>query len=173
MRILQTRRQGHRDPPRSLRTYNLRISSWLGVVAALGLAPHAGADPPTPYVKLPHVICEVEVDNAVCEGVFPQAPVDPCIAPKCPEVLHMDQAVVDADGTLKWRDANIGDPETAGPGWFVLGAGQTYHVNGWTVQRNDDGNSTCTNDATAHGMALEVLGGRGPMGEFQTAVSAF
>ena len=155
------------------RSRRFRISSWLGIVAALVLAPHVAADPTTPYVKLPHVICEVEVDNAVCEGVFPEAPVDPCFTPKCPEVLHMDQAVVDADGAFTWRDANIGDPETAGPGWFVLGAGQTYQVNGWTVQQNDDANTTFTNDATAHGMALQVLGDRGPMGEFQTSVNPF
>ncbi len=85
----------------------------------------------------------------------------------------MDQAVVDADGTFSWRDANIGIPGAAGPGWFTLEAGQAYHVNGWTMQRNDNDGTTVTNDATGHGMALEPLSDRGPMGEVQTAVRAF
>lgn len=145
----------------------------LGVVAALVLAPHAAADPANPYVKLPSTICEADVGSVACQGVFPAAPVDPCFTPKCPEVIHMDQAVADADGTFKWRDANIGDPEIAGPGWFVLGTGQTYHVNGWTIQRNDNDGTTVTNDATGHGMAVDVLGDREPIGEIQTVVHAF
>jgi hypothetical protein len=145
----------------------------LGVVAALVLAPHAAADPANPYVKLPSTICEADVGSVACQGVFPAAPVDPCFTPKCPEVIHMDQAVADADGTFKWRDANIGDPEIAGPGWFVLGTGQTYHVNGWTIQRNDNDGTTVTNDATGHGMAVDVLGDREPIGEIQSVVHAF
>jgi hypothetical protein len=149
-----------------------RIGGWFGVVAALALAPHAAADP-TPYVKLPSTICQADVDRVACQGVFPDAPVDPCTSPKCPEVMHMDQAVVDPAGLFTWRDANIGLPGAAGPGWFVLDASQTYRVNGWTAQRDDGDNTTFTNDATGHGMTLEVLGDRGSTGEIQTTVRPF
>lgn len=94
----------------------MRNVAGLGIVAALAPAPHAAADPTTPYVKLAHVICEVDVSSVACQGVFPEAPVDPCFAPKCPEVIDMDQVVVDADGTFNWRDANIGDPRHRRPG---------------------------------------------------------
>lgn len=150
----------------------LKLTGW-GIGAALVLAPHAAADPATPYVKLPSTICQADVGSTACQGVFPAAPVDFCFAPGCPKVMHMDQAVVDADGTFTWRDANIGLPGAAGAGWFVLGAGQTYRVNGWTMQRNGNDGTTVTNDTTGHGMGLDILGDRGPMGEIQTAVHSF
>ncbi|MGH3969579.1 MAG: hypothetical protein ACRDTV_16055 [Mycobacterium sp.] len=145
----------------------------LAIGATVALAPHASADPPTPYLKLPSTKCQVEVDSAWCEGVFLDAPIDPCTNPKCPEVLHMDQAVVNADGTFYWRDANIGNPNAGGPGWFTLGAGQTYRVNGWTVQRVTDDHTTFTNDATGHGMSVAPARDRGPQGEVQNAVNVF
>jgi hypothetical protein len=149
-----------------------RIAGWLGIVAAFALAPPAGADP-TPYVKLPSTICQADVDSVACQGIFPDAPVDPCIGPKCPEVMHMDQAVIDPAGNFKWRDANIGLPGADREGWLIVGAGQTYRVNGWTAQRDDGDTTTFTNDATGHGMAMEVLADKGPMGETQTRVRAF
>ncbi|AKK26984.1 hypothetical protein AB431_10185 [Mycobacterium sp. EPa45] len=66
----------------------------------------------------------------------------------------MDQAVVDAMGNLIWRDANIGDPETAGPGWFELTASQPYRGYGWTGEINPSGRVTFGNDLTGHGLEI-------------------
>jgi hypothetical protein len=66
--------------------------------------------------------CEVAAGSVVCEGNWPQAPETPCA--QCPQVMHMDQAVVDTNGNLTWRDANIGNPDAGGPGWVVVKVGQ-------------------------------------------------
>lgn len=132
---------------------SMRGGIWLAAGAAVAVAAavpvHADV---TPYVKLPGIAaCEIDTNAVVCEGNWPQAPVTPC--PQCPETMHMDQAVVDANGHLSWRDANIGDPGD-GPGWFVLTVGQPYQGHGWTVQMDQAGRSTFTNDATGHGLAI-------------------
>jgi serine/threonine-protein kinase len=67
----------------------------------------------------------------------------------------MDQALVDVNGKLTWRSANLGSPNSpGGPGWFVLQAGQPYHFDGWTAQTDGGGQFTFTNDATGHGMKI-------------------
>lgn len=107
----------------------------------------------TPYVKLPGIAaCQVDPNTVVCESIWPQAPVTPC--PQCPDVMHMDQAVVDVNGNLTWRDANIGDPETAGPGWFELTVFQPYRGYGWTAQMDPMGHTTFANDVTGHGFDI-------------------
>jgi hypothetical protein len=40
---------------------------------------------------------------------------------------------------------------------LILAPHARYHVSGWTAQRNGDGNTIFTNDATGHGTALGVL----------------
>lgn len=126
----------------------------LPAVAALGVALSGPARADiTPYVRVPGIaVCQVDPDTVVCEGNWPQAPVTPC--PQCPEVMHMDQAVVDVNGNLTWRDANIGDPETAGPGWFELAVRQPYRGFGWTAQMDATGRTTFVNDRTGHGLDI-------------------
>jgi hypothetical protein len=123
----------------------------------LAVAAPARADPTT-YVKLPGVAaCEVTPASVVCESTWPQAPVTPC--PQCREVLHMDQALVDAGGNLTWRDANIGQPDQpGGPGWFVLDVGWPYHGYGWTAVTDGNRHYTFTNDSTGHGMTITRVG---------------
>jgi serine/threonine protein kinase len=108
----------------------------------------------TPYLKLPGIAaCEVAANNVVCEGNWPQAPTTSCA--QCPQPMHMDQAIVDANGTLTWRDANIGQPDAAGGlGWYTLKIGAPYHGFGWTAQLVDSTQATFTNDATRHGMKI-------------------
>ncbi len=146
----------------------ITLAAGAAVAAALALAAPALADS-TAYVKLPGVAgCEVTVDKVVCESNWPQAPVTPCA--QCPQVMHMDQALVDANGTLTWRDANIGQPDApGGPGWFVLGVGQPFHGNGWRAVTDGSGHYTFTNDATGHGMTItRVAGGDGGHSEVST-----
>ncbi|OBF88499.1 hypothetical protein A5791_17695 [Mycobacterium sp. 852002-51163_SCH5372311] len=111
----------------------------------------------TPYVKLPGLAgCMVATENVVCQGNWPQAPVTPCA--QCREPMHMDQVLVDTNGTLTWRDANIGSPNSpGGPGWFVLNAGQPYHGYGWTAESDGGGHVTFKNDATGHGMTITAV----------------
>jgi len=136
----------------------ITLAAGAAAAVALALAVPARADS-TPYVKLPGIAgCEVAAGNVVCEGSWPQAPVTPCA--HCSQVMHVDQALVDANGNLTWRDANIGSPDAGGPGWFVLTAGQPYHGYGWTAQEDGSGHSTFTNDATGHGMTVTWVAAR-------------
>lgn len=134
-------------------TIAVRTASLVAMVSAsVVLAGPARADI-TPYVKLPGIaVCQVGPDTVVCEGNWPQAPVTPC--PQCPDVMHMDQAVVDVHGNLTWRDANIGDPETAGPGWFELTVAAPYRGYGWTAQMDPTGRVSFANDMTGHGLEI-------------------
>jgi hypothetical protein len=138
-----------------MRTIPLALAVATVLVLAVAAPAHAE---PTPYVKLPNVAaCRVAPGQVVCESTWPQAPVTPC--PQCREVLHMDQALVDADGNLTWRDANIGQPdEPGGPGWFVLDATRPYQGYGWTVATDGNRHYTFTNDATGHGMTITRVG---------------
>lgn len=131
----------------------IRTLALVGVAAiGVAIAGPARADI-TPYVKLPGIaVCQVDPDTVVCEGDWPQAPVTACA--QCPQVMHMDQAVVDANGKLTWRDANIGDPESAGPGWFELTVLQPYRGHGWTAQMDPTGRVRFTNDASRHGLDI-------------------
>jgi serine/threonine protein kinase len=115
------------------------------------VAPQAGS---TPYVKLPGIAsCEVETNQVVCQSsLFMQGPEVPC--PGCQQPMHMDQALVDVNGRLTWRDANMGSPDSPGsPGWHELG-NEPYRVLGWTADADHTGHYTFTNDATRHGMKL-------------------
>jgi serine/threonine-protein kinase len=139
---------------RTIRTVSLIGAAAISVI----LAGPAHADI-TPYVKLPGIaVCQVDADTVVCEGNWPQAPVAPC--PQCPQVMHMDQAVVDVNGNLAWREANIGDPETAGPGWFEMTVLQPYRGYGWTAQMDPDGRTTFVNDVTGHGLGITWVAAR-------------
>ena len=78
---------------------------------------------------------------------FPQAPVSQ-------DGPHFDLAVTDASGAFRWDNGNIG---AGGPpqSELVLNYGQTYHIQGWTVQPSSDG-TRFTNDGTGHGMFVSV-----------------
>jgi serine/threonine-protein kinase len=137
----------------------MRTTPLAAALLTLALVPAAPAHAePTMYVKLPGVAaCEVTTEMVVCESTWPQAPVTPC--PQCREVMHMDQALVDAGGNLTWRDANVGQPDQpGGPGWFVLEVGRPYHGYGWTVVTDGSNHYTFTNDATGHGMTITRVG---------------
>jgi serine/threonine-protein kinase len=106
----------------------------------------------TTYVKLEGIgVCQVSTSDAVCQGTWPQAPVVPC--PTCPQPMHMDQAVVDTNGTFTWRDANLGHPQ-GGRQEFTPTVGQPFHNLGWTAEVDGSGGSTFTYDATGHGMKI-------------------
>jgi serine/threonine protein kinase len=115
------------------------------------VAPQTGS---TPYVKLPGVAgCLVAANQVVCQSsLFVQGPEVPC--PGCRQPMHMDQALVDVNGNLTWRDANLGSPNSpGGPGWYELG-NEPYRILGWTVDADHTGHFTFTNDATRRGMKI-------------------
>lgn len=124
----------------------------LGIVA-LTFAPLAGADPTPGHdakvkTQIPPMLCEIGSDdatpgigpNVICQGSFAQATKD------------NDQAFVTAAGQFSYRSANIGVGYNHPP-FDTLVAGQTYHIQGWTVVAGDDG-IRFTNDGTGHGMFI-------------------
>jgi hypothetical protein len=124
----------------------------LGIVA-LTCAALARADPTTEHdakvtTVTPPMLCEIGSDdatpgvgpNVVCQGSFAQAPPD------------NDQAYVTASGQFRYRTANIGVGYNH-PTFDTLVAGQTYHIQGWTIDAGGDG-IRFTHDTTGHGMFI-------------------
>jgi hypothetical protein len=122
-------------------------------IAALALAPLSSADPTAGHdakvnTQTPPMLCEVGSDdaapgigpNVVCQGSFVDAPADD------------DQAFVTASGQFSYRSANIGIGYPHAP-FDTLVAGQTYHIQGWTIAASSDA-ITFTNDDTGHGMTV-------------------
>jgi hypothetical protein len=120
-------------------------------IAALACAAPASADPTPGHdakvtTKIPPMLCEIGSDdqtpgigpNVVCQGSFVQAPPDD------------DQAYVTAAGQFSYRSANIGVGYNHAP-FDALVAGQTYHIQGWTIVADGDG-IRFTHDGTGHGM---------------------
>jgi hypothetical protein len=124
----------------------------LGIVV-LGYAAPVSADPTPGHdakvkTQTPPMLCEIGSDddtpgvgpNVVCQGSFAQTSAD------------NDQAVVTASGQFSYRTANIGVGYNHPP-FDMLVAGQTYHIQGWTVVATDDG-IRFTHDGTGHGMFI-------------------
>ncbi len=124
----------------------------LGIVALACAAP-SSADPTPGHdakvtTQTPPMLCEIGSDdatpgigpNVVCQGSFAQAPADD------------DQAWVTASGQFNYRSANIGVGYGHAP-FDTLAAGQTYHIQGWTIVADGDG-IRFTHDGTGHGMAV-------------------
>jgi hypothetical protein len=108
-----------------------------GIAAALILAPHALADPPTQAVQLgnisyPH--CAIQADRVLCLGGsgWPQKAV-----------------FLAASGEFRFS----GGSSLSGGQPLPLTPGQTYHWLGWTVTASNT-DMTFTNDATRHGMTV-------------------
>lgn len=121
------------------------------VIAALAGAAPTSADPTPGHdakvkTQTPPMLCEIGSDdatpgigpNVVCQGSFVQASADD------------DQAVVTASGQFSYRTANIGVGYDHPP-FDTLVAGQTYHIEGWTIVAGGDG-IRFTHDGTGHGM---------------------
>ena len=137
----------------------------MGIVATLGLAPLAGADPSEGHFTIvrtesPSMTCVVGSDdvdpgigpNVVCQSRegdgFPVSPIEPEFA------MHRYQATVTAAGELTYRDANI---PTVGDEYVPheLANGEDYHFHGWTVMPTGDGVSF-TRGETGHGMTVST-----------------
>ena len=129
---------------------------------ALGFAPTAAADNgQSVRTQSGKVRCEVYTDDTahgggplvVCQtadgGPFPQSPVS------AESHEPMNLAVVRANGAFNWMVGNIGGSREAMDQDIVLMYGQTFHVNGWTIEPSFDG-TRFTNDATGHGMFVSI-----------------
>ena len=124
----------------------------LGVVALVCAAPVIADPSPGHDTKLkiqtPPMLCEIGSDddtpgvgpNVVCQGSFAQTSSD------------NDQALVTASGQFSYRTANIGVGYDHPPFGTVL-PGQTYNVQGWTIEAGGDG-VRFTHVATGHGMFI-------------------
>jgi hypothetical protein len=136
----------------------------MGIAAALGLAPLAGADPSVGHFTMvrtqsPSMTCVVASDD-VDPGIGPNVtcqsrggdgfPGSPIIDPE--SAMHQHQATVTAAGQLTYRDANI---PTVGDEYVPheLTNGEVYHFHGWTIMPTGDGVSL-THDETGHGMTV-------------------
>jgi hypothetical protein len=109
----------------------------VGIGAALLLAPHAAADPPSQAVQLdsisyPH--CVIQADRVLCLGG---------------QGWPTKVAFVASSGEFKWTSGS----SLGGDQPLALVAGQTYHWLGWTVLASST-DMTFTNDATSHGMTV-------------------
>jgi hypothetical protein len=101
----------------------------------------------------------------VCQYLpgFSQAPVDPpsnCPPPpgtylRCTSGHHWDLATVTSGGAFKWDDGNIPGTTQAMANDVVLNYGQTYHLQGWTINPGEDG-TRFSNDGTGHGMFVSI-----------------
>ncbi|MGA8546835.1 MAG: hypothetical protein WB785_16460 [Mycobacterium sp.] len=124
----------------------------VGIVALACAAP-ASADPTLGHdakvnTQTPPMLCEIGSDdatpgigpNVICQGSFAQAAPDD------------DQAYVTASGQFTYRSANIGVGYGHAP-FDTLVAGQTYHIQGWTIVAGDEG-IRFTQDDTGHGMFI-------------------
>lgn len=78
---------------------------------------------------------------------FPQAPMSR-------DGTHLDLAVIHASGDFNWDDGNIGGGGTP-QNDLVLNYGQTYHLQGWTINPGEDG-TRFSNDGTGHGMFVSI-----------------
>jgi hypothetical protein len=138
-------------PSTSASTGKIALAA-LGIVALACAAP-AGADPGPGHdakvkTQTPPMLCEIGSDdetpgigpNVVCQGSFAQASPD------------NDQALVTASGQFSYRTANIGVGYDHPP-FDTLVAGQTYYIQGWTVEAGGDG-IRFTHDSTGHGMFI-------------------
>ena len=134
------------------------------IAALLGTAPNALADSSV-RTQSGNTRCELDSANVVCQYLpgFLQAPVDPpsdCPPPpgtylRCTSGHHWDAAVVTSAGAFHWDDGNIpGTPQVLAND-VVLNYGQTYHLQGWTINPTEDG-TRFSNDGTGHGMFVSI-----------------
>ena len=134
----------------------VRLSAGLVALVALAVAPlpaRAVADAGAPVlIQTPGVLCAVSANDVprgggptvACQlndgGPFPQAPFSTTKPnPK------MNLAVVRGGGQFQWEYGSVsgGQPITLAPG-------QTYHVNGWTIDSAEARSTYAYGDA-AHG----------------------
>jgi hypothetical protein len=114
------------------------------------------------------VRCEVEPNRIGCQDLqgFSQAPVDPPL--RCPPPpgtylrcgvsngVHWDIASVTSGGVFGWQEGNLATGGSASPANdVVLTYGQTYNLQGWTINPSEDG-TRFTNNATSHGMFVSI-----------------
>jgi hypothetical protein len=157
--------------------------------AAMAFVQPASADPGSSQdVRIltpPQMRCEVsgpavlggglrEPPSVYCQGIFANAPADPCpVVPgqNCAaQPLNQDQAFVKDNGDFGYQDGNLGLVQ---PNIINAVAGQTYHIQGWTVVQATD-SATFTHDATGHGMTITVDANPSPQGDYpQADVKAF
>lgn len=64
---------------------------------------------------------------------------------------HMNEAAVDAAGSLTWNNTGSEDPGISSDNNYTLSNGEVYSAAGWTIRPTKDG-TTFTNDGTGHGM---------------------
>ncbi|MGB6209543.1 hypothetical protein [Mycobacterium sp.] len=114
-------------------------------------SPSQSTSPPTEqYVKTPWgTRCQVATDEIVCDTCEPGLLLDTPAGADCPGP-SLNEIAVDSSGTSQSPAAGVILP--ASPSIQQLSAGQTYHVNGWTIAVS--GWVRFTNDATGHGMAV-------------------
>lgn len=110
----------------------------VGIGAALLLAPHAAADPPSQAVQLDSISypnCAIQADRVNCIGG---------------QGWPTKVAFVASSGEFKWGS---GTSLPGGETLLALVPGQTYHWLGWTVLASST-DMTFTNDTTGHGMTV-------------------
>lgn len=131
-------------------------AACLATTASLALAALASATSDE-YVQTVsgQVRCAVSTAMVACERRsaegFLQAPVSEAQSPNGGPLWHWNLAGVDSGGNFEWRNGNIGGPYPSP----VLSYGQTYNINGWTIQASSSG-TRFTNNATGRGMFVSI-----------------
>jgi hypothetical protein len=133
--------------------------------ALLGTAPNALADTSV-RTQSGNTRCEVGSGAVVCQYLpgFSQAPVEP--SPSCPPPpgtylrcggpgIHWDLAEVTSGGAFRWGNGNIPGTSQAMANDVVMNYGQTYNLQGWTINPGEDG-TRFSNDGTGHGMFVSI-----------------
>jgi hypothetical protein len=144
----------------------LAASGALIALVAFPVAPHAAADDGqiVEYTSAPHgtLRCQVSADNVARGGgpmvVCARADGQPFGgAPFATEKngVILTLAVERGTGEFHWDKGTV-----AGASGITLNAGQTYHINGWTIQPDDE-RTRFTYDATGHGVLINAVVARG------------
>ncbi|ULE33246.1 hypothetical protein [Mycobacterium sp. IDR2000157661] len=141
----------------------LMITASAALFVALPLAPQAGADAgQVVLIDDGAVRCLVSANDlergggpiATCQRSDGQPwGQSPWETSKFNNLLNVP--VVRGTGELYWEKGTVPSPQDPTAGSVVIGPGETYRTNGWTVQ--DEGLKTrFTYDATNHGITVDA-----------------
>jgi hypothetical protein len=138
-------------------------SGTLIVLAAFPMAPHAAAaDTDQTVLTQSKIRCLVSADNVARGGgpmvVCQRLDGQPWGASTWSTEKHSvarNLAVERGTGEFVWDKGSISASGAPADQDIIINPGQTYHINGWTIQA-DDYRTRFTYDGTGHGMFINA-----------------
>jgi len=123
------------------------------LIAGLALVPPASADG-FQFVRTSsgQVRCGVGTSEVACERTAGEGFLNAPTSGR-PAGWHWNLAVANSGGGFRWDVGNIGGAYIDQD--LVMGYGQTYNINGWTIQTSSGG-TRFTNNSTGRGMFVSI-----------------